>query len=66
MEGLKSCMRDGQTGLQQFFQRMSTIGGSQIAQRYPQHAMSAMFGMPMLLNMMSQFHQQYRGAHGIQ
>lgn len=65
LEGLQGSMTDGAAGLQGFMQKMSMVGGMQVAQDYPQHAQAAMFGFPMLLNMLSQMHGLYRTANNI-
>lgn len=59
IDGLTACMAAGPPGVQALFQKMSVVGGAAVTQKYPQHAMAAMMGIPMMLNMITQFHVQY-------
>lgn len=65
LEGLSKSMNEGDAGLKGFMQKLSFVGSQTIMTKYPQHAQMAMFGLPMALNMMNNFHTEYRKKNGI-
>lgn len=64
-EALLELLQGGYTGLRGLQQMLSQHGAREIMTHYPQHAQVAMFGLPMLLNMMNQFHAAHRQALGL-
>lgn len=65
LEKIARAAPKGDEQLQQLLRAFSAKGSQEIMAKYPQHGAAAMFGLPMALNMMSQFHQEYRKRHDI-
>jgi hypothetical protein len=64
-EALGKQLAAGPAGVQPFMAQVSSVASQQVMKSHPQHAQAAMFGLPMLLNMLSQFHGIYKTNHGL-
>ena len=64
-EALGQQLNAGAAGVQPFMGQVSQAGSQQIMMNHPQHAQAAMFGLPMLFNMLGQFHATYRTRHNL-
>jgi hypothetical protein len=64
-EAVEKITNNGNAGLQAMLRAFSQKGSAEVMAKYPQHAQAAMFGLPMVLNMMNQFHAEYRKRHNI-
>ncbi len=53
LNGLATCMKQGEPGLAAFLQSMSFVAVQQFTAKYPQQAMQAMFGIPMGFQIMT-------------
>lgn len=60
LEAFSKICEGGDAGLKKMMTALSQRGSMEVMTKYPQHAQAAMFGLPMTLNMLQQFHQQWR------
>ena len=65
LEALSLQMTQGAAGLQPMFAEISRRYVPVLIQRYPKQMQAIMFGFPMLLNMLVQFHGQWKAAGGV-
>lgn len=65
LETLHPCLNEGARGLDPFLRQFNGIATQEITSRYPEHAMMAMFGLPLLTNLIFQFHDEYRRGRGL-